>query len=74
LGHVIQSQAIKVEVYAAPRIHPHDIFLLPGASYVVSSKVQVLFLCYKFDLRMRTLKEIHTKFFCLIFVLLFSWK
>ncbi|KAH1248383.1 Nuclear pore complex protein [Glycine max] len=36
LGHVIQSQAIKVEVYAAPRIHPHDIFLLPGASYVLT--------------------------------------
>ncbi|XP_029128898.1 nuclear pore complex protein GP210 isoform X2 [Cajanus cajan] len=36
LGHEIQSQAIKVEVYAAPRIHPHDIFLLPGASYVLT--------------------------------------
>ncbi|KAL2335736.1 hypothetical protein Fmac_016949 [Flemingia macrophylla] len=36
LGHVIQSQAIKVEVYAAPRIQPHDIFLLPGASYVLT--------------------------------------
>ncbi|XP_027357563.1 nuclear pore complex protein GP210 isoform X2 [Abrus precatorius] len=38
LGHVIQSQAIKVEVYAAPRIHPQDIFLLPGASYVLTMK------------------------------------
>ncbi|RDX93240.1 Nuclear pore complex protein GP210, partial [Mucuna pruriens] len=35
-GHVIQSQAIKVEVYATPIIHPHDIFLLPGASYVLT--------------------------------------
>ncbi|BAU00962.1 hypothetical protein VIGAN_11010600 [Vigna angularis var. angularis] len=36
LGHVVQSQAIKVEVYAAPRIHPDNIFLLPGASYVLT--------------------------------------
>ncbi|XP_058778625.1 nuclear pore complex protein GP210 isoform X1 [Vicia villosa] len=35
-GHVIQSQAIRVEVYKAPRIHPHEIFLLPGASYVLT--------------------------------------
>lgn len=34
-GHEIFSQPIKVEVYAPPRIHPHDIFLVPGASYVV---------------------------------------
>lgn len=34
--HVIQSQAIRVEVYKAPRIHPHEIFLLPGASYVLT--------------------------------------
>ncbi|XP_061357530.1 nuclear pore complex protein GP210 isoform X2 [Gastrolobium bilobum] len=38
LGHVIQSQAIKVEVYAAPRINPLDIFLLPGASYMLTMK------------------------------------
>ncbi|KAK4272113.1 hypothetical protein QN277_020709 [Acacia crassicarpa] len=37
-GHGIQSQAVKVEVYAPPRIHPHSIFLLPGASYVVTMK------------------------------------
>ncbi|XP_054801518.1 nuclear pore complex protein GP210 [Prosopis cineraria] len=37
-GHEIQSQAVKVEVYATPRIHPHNIFLLPGASYVVTMK------------------------------------
>ncbi|KAL6506124.1 hypothetical protein OROHE_022653 [Orobanche hederae] len=35
-GHVVQSQAIRVEVYKAPRIHPHEIFLLPGASYVLT--------------------------------------
>ncbi|RYR07176.1 hypothetical protein Ahy_B05g074493 isoform E [Arachis hypogaea] len=37
-GHIIQSQAIKVEVYAPPVIHPRDIFLLPGASYVLAMK------------------------------------
>ncbi|KAF5479668.1 hypothetical protein F2P56_000470 [Juglans regia] len=35
-GHEILSQPIKVEVYAPPRIHPPDIFLTPGASYVLS--------------------------------------
>jgi hypothetical protein len=45
-GHVVQSQAIRVEVYKAPRIHPHEIFLVPGASYMVCPKVQVLFLQY----------------------------
>ncbi|KAK3033069.1 hypothetical protein RJ639_035695 [Escallonia herrerae] len=37
-GHEILSQPIKVEVYAAPSIHPSDIFLVPGASYVLSLK------------------------------------
>ncbi|KAF8399768.1 hypothetical protein HHK36_015638 [Tetracentron sinense] len=37
-GHEILSRPIKVEVYAPPRIHPHDIFLVPGASYVVAVK------------------------------------
>lgn len=31
------SQPVKVEVYAPPQIHPHDLFLAPGASYVVCS-------------------------------------
>ncbi|KAK2365493.1 nuclear pore complex protein GP210 [Trifolium repens] len=35
-GHVVQSQAIRVEVYKAPRIHPHEIFLVPGASYMLT--------------------------------------
>ncbi|KAL3833124.1 hypothetical protein ACJIZ3_007860 [Penstemon smallii] len=35
-GQVIRSQPIKVEVYAPPRIHPSDIFLVPGASYVLT--------------------------------------
>ncbi|KAA8548147.1 hypothetical protein F0562_004591 [Nyssa sinensis] len=35
-GHEILSQPIKVEVYAPPRIHPSDIFLVPGASYVLT--------------------------------------
>ena len=39
-GLEIRSQAIKVEVYAPPRIHPDNIFLLPGASYVVCSEAQ----------------------------------
>ncbi|GLU11334.1 hypothetical protein SLE2022_280890 [Rubroshorea leprosula] len=37
-GHEILSQVIKVEVYALPAIHPHDIFLLPGASYMLTLK------------------------------------
>ncbi|XP_004304654.1 PREDICTED: nuclear pore membrane glycoprotein 210-like [Fragaria vesca subsp. vesca] len=37
-GHEIFSQPIMVEVYAAPEIHPHDIFLVPGASYVLTLK------------------------------------
>ncbi|MED6133436.1 hypothetical protein PIB30_028200 [Stylosanthes scabra] len=37
-GNIVQSQAIKVEVYAPPAIHPQDIFLLPGASYVLAMK------------------------------------
>ncbi|KAL5860539.1 hypothetical protein ACOSQ4_001835 [Xanthoceras sorbifolium] len=37
-GQEIVSQAIKVEVYAPPRIHPLDIFLVPGASYVLTLK------------------------------------
>lgn len=37
-GHEIHSQPIKVEVYAPPRIHPSDIFLVPGASYALTVK------------------------------------
>ncbi|OVA20622.1 Bacterial Ig-like [Macleaya cordata] len=37
-GHEIFSDPIKVEVYAPPRIHPGDIFLVPGASYVLTLK------------------------------------
>lgn len=37
-GHRIMSQAIKVEVYAPPEIYPHNIFLLPGASYMFTLK------------------------------------
>ncbi|KAI8533615.1 hypothetical protein RHMOL_Rhmol10G0023300 [Rhododendron molle] len=35
-GRQILSQPIKVEVYAAPILHPSDIFLAPGASYVLT--------------------------------------
>ncbi|XP_022740410.1 nuclear pore complex protein GP210 isoform X3 [Durio zibethinus] len=35
-GHEILSQAIKVEVYAPPTIHPPKIFLVPGASYLLT--------------------------------------
>lgn len=35
-GHEILSQPIKVEVYAPPRIDPSDIFLVPGASYMLT--------------------------------------
>lgn len=35
-GQEILSQPIKIEVYAPPRIHPPDIFLAPGASYVLT--------------------------------------
>jgi hypothetical protein len=34
-GHEILSQSIKIEVYAPLRIHPDDIFLVPGACYMV---------------------------------------
>ncbi|PSS30358.1 Nuclear pore complex protein [Actinidia chinensis var. chinensis] len=37
-GEEISSQTIKVEVYAPPRLHPSDIFLVPGASYVLTVK------------------------------------
>nr|GMC67213.1 nuclear pore complex protein GP210 [Ipomoea batatas]GME06981.1 nuclear pore complex protein GP210 [Ipomoea batatas] len=37
-GHEIRSQPIKIEVYAPPRIHPSDIFLVPGASYALTVK------------------------------------
>ncbi|KAH7510680.1 hypothetical protein FEM48_ZijujUnG0099600 [Ziziphus jujuba var. spinosa] len=37
-GHEILSEPIKVEVYAPPRIFPQDIFLVPGASYVLTVK------------------------------------
>ncbi|XP_074274983.1 nuclear pore complex protein GP210 isoform X2 [Silene latifolia] len=35
-GLEILSQTIKVEVYNSPVMHPSDIFLVPGASYVVT--------------------------------------
>ncbi|GMP75761.1 hypothetical protein CsSME_00032736 [Camellia sinensis var. sinensis] len=35
-GREILSQPIKVEVYAPPTLHPSDIFLVPGASYVLT--------------------------------------
>ncbi|XAR51910.1 hypothetical protein NMG60_11006706 [Bertholletia excelsa] len=35
-GHEILSQPIKVEVYSPPRLHPSDLFLVPGASYVLT--------------------------------------
>ncbi|XP_057962885.1 nuclear pore complex protein GP210 isoform X2 [Malania oleifera] len=37
-GHEILSQPIKVEIYAPPVIHPDNIFLVPGASYVLTAK------------------------------------
>ncbi|XP_059670096.1 nuclear pore complex protein GP210 isoform X2 [Cornus florida] len=37
-GHEILSQPIKVEVYAPPRMYPDDIFLVPGASYVLTMR------------------------------------
>ncbi|XP_052195537.1 nuclear pore complex protein GP210 isoform X2 [Diospyros lotus] len=37
-GREIFSQRIKVEVYAPPKLHPSDIFLVPGASYVLTVK------------------------------------
>ncbi|XVE67869.1 hypothetical protein DITRI_Ditri09bG0022500 [Diplodiscus trichospermus] len=37
-GHEILSQTIKVEVYAPPIIHPPNIFLVPGASYLLTIK------------------------------------
>ncbi|KDP46416.1 hypothetical protein JCGZ_10256 [Jatropha curcas] len=37
-GHEILSQPIKLEVYEPLRIHPHDIFLAPGSSYVLTVK------------------------------------
>uniref|UniRef100_A0A1J3FQQ1 BIG2 domain-containing protein n=1 Tax=Noccaea caerulescens TaxID=107243 RepID=A0A1J3FQQ1_NOCCA len=35
-GDKVLSQTIKVEVYAPPRLHPQGIFLVPGASYVLT--------------------------------------
>ncbi|KAG8634965.1 hypothetical protein MANES_17G112100v8 [Manihot esculenta] len=37
-GNEILSQPVKIEVYAPLRIHPHDIFLVPGSSYVLTVK------------------------------------
>ncbi|XP_022152143.1 nuclear pore complex protein GP210 isoform X1 [Momordica charantia] len=37
-GREILSEPIKIEVYAPPRVHPNDIFLLPGASYMLTVK------------------------------------
>ncbi|CAD5333574.1 unnamed protein product [Arabidopsis thaliana] len=35
-GGKVLSQTIKVEVYSPPRLHPQGIFLVPGASYVLT--------------------------------------
>ncbi|EXC20346.1 hypothetical protein L484_020567 [Morus notabilis] len=35
-GHEILSEQIKIEVYAPPRIHPQAIFLVPGASFMLT--------------------------------------
>ncbi|KAI6671315.1 hypothetical protein NL676_006200 [Syzygium grande] len=35
-GHELLSQSIKIEVYAPPRIHPYELSLAPGASYVLT--------------------------------------
>ncbi|XP_030530756.1 nuclear pore complex protein GP210 isoform X1 [Rhodamnia argentea] len=35
-GHELRSQPIKIEVYAPPRIHPYELSLAPGASYVLT--------------------------------------
>ncbi|XP_031406672.1 nuclear pore complex protein GP210 isoform X1 [Punica granatum] len=35
-GNELLTQQIKIEVYAPPIIHPRDIFLAPGASYVLT--------------------------------------
>ncbi|XP_031481437.1 nuclear pore complex protein GP210 isoform X2 [Nymphaea colorata] len=35
-GHELLSQTIQVEVYAPLTVHPSEIFLVPGASYVLS--------------------------------------
>ncbi|GAB2264624.1 hypothetical protein Droror1_Dr00028013 [Drosera rotundifolia] len=37
-GHQIMSQQIMLEVYALPAVHPTDIFLVPGASFVLTLK------------------------------------
>ncbi|XP_047338499.1 nuclear pore complex protein GP210 [Impatiens glandulifera] len=37
-GRELLSQPIRVEVYIPPKIHPSDIFLVPGASYTVTVK------------------------------------
>uniref|UniRef100_A0A7N0ZVJ4 Uncharacterized protein n=1 Tax=Kalanchoe fedtschenkoi TaxID=63787 RepID=A0A7N0ZVJ4_KALFE len=37
-GREVFSQTVKVEVYEAPRIHPEDIFLVPGAYFVLTLK------------------------------------
>ncbi|KAL8043788.1 hypothetical protein ABFX02_08G007800 [Erythranthe guttata] len=37
-GHKILSQLVMLEVYAPPEVHPSDIFLVPGSSYVVTVK------------------------------------
>lgn len=42
-GHELQSQPIKIEVYAPPRIHPYKLSLAPGASYVVC--IRLLLAC-----------------------------
>ncbi|KAI4366879.1 hypothetical protein MLD38_022689 [Melastoma candidum] len=35
-GNDLRSAPIKIEIYAQPRIHPEEIFVAPGASFVVT--------------------------------------
>lgn len=46
-GHELLSQSIKIEVYAPPRIHPYELSLAPGASYVVC--IRLLLACSLFN-------------------------
>lgn len=40
-GKEVRSENITIEVYAPPMVHPNDIFLVPGASYVVCASLLV---------------------------------
>lgn len=35
-GEEVRSQSIKLEVYVPPRIHPSSVYVVPGASYVLT--------------------------------------